>query len=594
MRPMIKVADYILNFLVDHGVTDLFMVSGGGIMHLVDAVGRQPGLRYWCNYHEQASAAAAEGWAKLNRRPCACLATVGPGGVNLLSGVAGAWVDSVPMIVLTGQVRREIMADYARQRQKGPQEGDLAGLASHVTKRAVTLLDPRQVRVELEKAWHAATSGRPGPVWLDVPLDVQAAEVDPADLPTWRPPAPAAQDPDPVAKVAALLAASRRPLALAGNGVAWAGAGDLFRTFLDRTGLPALLTHTAKDLLPEDHPRNQGCFGPLGQRRANFALQSADLLLSLGSGLCLAKSGFNQAGFGPRARKVLVDLDPGQLDQIPADLRIQADAKAFLEALLAALGPDGLAPRTAWLEACADWKAAYPTLEAQHLEPTPWVNTYRFMDRLSEHMGPRDVLVTGNGMDVVSFIQSFRMKAGQRAIQNGNWGAMGWDLPLTVGAAAARPGQRVVLVTGDGSFQWNVQELLTVGSHRLPVAIFLFNNEGYATIRGTQNAYFDGRFVGAGPGSGVANPRFEPLAQAYGLAYRRLDPAGDLDEAIAQVLEGPLPCLCEVPVAPEQAISPKASSFRRPDGTMESRPLEDMAPFLPREEIQAVMGRFSD
>jgi acetolactate synthase-1/2/3 large subunit len=592
---MIKVSDLVSRFLAAKGIQDIFLVSGGGIMHLLESVGRQEGLRYWCNYHEQACAGAAEAWAKVNRRPCACLVTVGPGGLNALSGAAGAWVDSVPMLILTGQVRRDLMADFSRQRQKGPQEGDLVGLAGHITKYAATLQDPAQVLFELEKAWHLATSGRPGPVLIDFPLDVQGAMVEEAALPVYVPPC---SDGNPglagaAAEAAAWIRASRRPVLLAGNGVGWSGAGEALLQLLERTGIPTLLTHTAKDLLWETHDQYLGCSGPLGQRRANFALQSADLLLSLGSGLCVAKSGFNVAGFSPRSRKIMVDIDPAQLHQHPfqPDLAIAADAGAFIQALLQALGPDGYRPPANWLAACAEWKARFPTVEPEHLAPSDQVNTYRFMDRLSDHLQATDTLVTGNGMDVVSYIQSFRIKRGQRALQNGNWGAMGWDLPLAVGAAVARQA-RVILVTGDGSFQWNVQELLTVGSHRLPVCIFIFNNQGYATIRATQTAYFQGHFVGAEAASGVANPDFRHLAQAYGLAYDRIDPAEDLDAALARVLAGTLPRLCEVPVAPDQPISPKASSFRRPDGTMESRPLEDMAPFLPREEVQAIMGRF--
>ncbi|BDU71019.1 thiamine pyrophosphate-binding protein [Mesoterricola silvestris] len=587
---MIKVSDYVSAFLVARGIEDIFLVSGGGIMHLLESVGRQEGLRYWCNYHEQACAAAAEAWAKLHRRPCAVLVTVGPGGLNALSGAAGAWVDSVPMLVFTGQVRRDLMADYGLQRQKGPQEGDLVGLAGHLTKYAVTVREPDRIRYELEKAWYLATSGRPGPVLIDLPLDVQGALVDEDALAPFAPApeaAPALEE--AVRTAAAWIRASRRPVLMAGNGVGWARAGDALLDLLAATRIPAITTHTAKDLLWEDHPQNLGCFGPLGQRRANFTLQNADLLLSVGSGLCVAKSGFNVAGFSPGSRKILVDIDPGQLHHQPiaADLAVQADAGDFLRALGRAL--DAYEPPRPWLEACAQWKARYPTLEAEHLAPSDHVNTYRLLDRLSDHMDGKDTVVTGNGMDVVSYIQSFRITRGQRALQNGNWGAMGWDLPLAVGAAVARPGHRVVLVTGDGSFQWNIQELLTLGSHRLPVCIFVLNNQGYSSIRATQNTYFGGHFVGAEAGSGVANPDFRLLAGAYGLAYDRIDPAADLDAELERVLAGPMPRLCEVPVAPDQPISPKASSARRADGTMESRPLEDMFPFLPREEIQANM-----
>jgi acetolactate synthase-1/2/3 large subunit len=595
---LIKVSDFVARFLVEQGIEDLFLVSGGGIMHLLDSVGRQNGLRYWCNYHEQACAIAAEGYAKIRRGPGACLVTVGPGGVNALSGIAGAWVDSVPVLVLTGQVRREIIADYSVLRQKGPQEADLVGLASHVTKYAVTVMAPEDIRYELEKALYLATSGRPGPVWVDLPLDIQGAMVEEADLRPFPVPIPTEGTSLPEASLRVLLDAlrrSRRPLLLAGSGLHWAHAESQLLELLKATGLPIILTHTAKDLLPEDHPQNMGVFGGLGQRRANFALQNADLLVGLGAGLCLAKTGFNVQGFAPGARKILVDIDEGQLHHQPlaVDLRIQAHVKPVVEHLLEQFLALPVQPPARWIRACEDWKLRYPVLTQDHSGNPDFVNTYIFMDRLAERMVPGDVLVTGIGTDVASQFQTFRAKSDQRLLVTGNWGAMGWDLPATVGACIAHHG-RTVLVTGDGSIQWNIQELLTVGKYRLPIMLFVFNNDGYTCIKATQTAFFQGFFVGAEPGSGVGNPDFRKLAEAYGLGYARLeDPAGleaDLDRVFA--LDGPI--LCEVMVSPSQGISPKASSFRREDGSFESRPLEDMAPFLAREELYANMHLFDD
>jgi acetolactate synthase-1/2/3 large subunit len=597
---LVKVSDYVARFLVQRGIEDIFLVSGGGIMHLLDSVGRQSGLRYWCNYHEQACAIAAEAYAKYRRRPGAALVTVGPGGVNALSGVVGAWMDSVPTLILSGQVRRDLIADPAMIRQKGPQEGDVVGLARHITKSAATVMDPRDLRWELERAWHLATTGRPGPVWVELPLDIQGTMVEEDSLRPYQAPPP-----DPAGAAALLAGAeaaarelrrSRRPLVVAGNGLHWARAEERFLALLRRHPMPTVMPCTAKDLLWEDHPCNQGIFGVAGQRRANNALQSADLLLSLGSGLCLSKTGFNVAGFAARARKVFVDIDPGQLRHqiITPDLAVEADLGEFLEALEEALGTRPLEPDPRWAEACAEWRARHPPVEPEHRVPAAEVNTYVFMDELAERLGPEDVVIAGNGMDVVSYYQAFRVKPGQRGIFSGNWGAMGWDLPQAVGAAVAAGGRRVVLVTGDGSIQLNIQELLTIGHHRLPVCVFLFNNGGYASIRATQKAFFDGRFVGADLGSGVANPDFRLLAGAYGLDYARIDGPDQLGPGLDRILAGPLPVLCEVRVAPAQGVSPKASAFKREDGTLESRPLEDMAPFLPREEIQANLHRFDD
>lgn len=595
---LIKVSDYVSRFLVAHGIQDIFLVSGGGIMHLLDSVGRQEGLRYWCNYHEQACAIAAEGYAKHHRGVGACLVTVGPGGVNALSGVAGAWMDSTPVFVISGQVRRDIIADYRRIRQMGPQEADVVGMAGPVTKYAVTVMDPARIRYELEKAWHLATSGRPGPVWVDLPLDVQGAMVEEADLPGFEPPPESwgAELPGLAGEVLARLGRARRPLVLAGNGIHRSRAEARLLAFLERSGIPMVLPYSAKDLIPEDHPLNMGVFGTAGQRRANFALQNSDCLLSLASGLCISKTGFNVSGFAPAAAKILVDIDEGQLHHqvIKPDLAIQADAGAFLNALLEKLDPTSLSPDPRWSAVCAHWKEAYPLLTPDCFADPDHVNTYVFMDRLAEAMGEGDVLVTGNGMDIVSHYQAFRIKAGQRTIVTGNWGAMGWDLPLAVGACIARGRQRTVLVTGDGSFLWNVQELMTLQQGGLPIKVFVFNNRGYSSIRATQNAFFGGFHVGADARSGVANPDFAALASAFRMGYGLISTHEGLDQGIAVALSGPGAFLCEVNIAPDQAISPKASAFRREDGSFESRPLEDMAPFLPREEIWQNMHLFDD
>ena len=597
---MMKLSDYVARFLVDHGVQDVFLVAGGGIMHLLDSVGHQEGLCYWCDYHEQACAIAAEGYAKYSGRPAVVMVTVGPGGVNALSGAVGAWMDSTPMLVLSGQVRRDLMADFKRVRQLGPQEADVVGMAAHVTKHAVTVLDPSRIRWELEHALHLATHGRPGPVWLDLPLDVQGAIIDEETLEGYTVPAPEAGEEARLealaVEAARMLTQSRRPLILAGNGLHSAHCEAQFQDFLEATGLPVVVPYSAKDLIWEDHPQNMGVFGTAGQRRANFALQNADCLLGLATGLCVAKTGFATAGFAPHAKKILVDIDPGQiLDQpVKADLAVAADVALFLARLSRHLPKGGLTPDPRWKKACSSWKAQYPLITPEFLANPDKVNTYVFMDRLAEAMAPEDTLVTGIGMDIVSHYQTFRVKRGQRTIVTGNWGAMGWDLPLAVGTCVARGGKRTILVTGDGSIQLNLQELLTIQHYGMPVKIFVFNNGGYSSIRATQNAFFEGFFVGAQSSSGVATANFEGLAKAYGLAYLRIPDHGALDGTIRAALASQGPVLVEVSVDPAQTISPRASSFRKPDGTFESRPLEDMAPFLPREEVFRNMHLFDE
>ena len=594
-----KLSDYLFEFLAQRQVTHVFTVSGGAIAHLLDSLGRTPQLRYFCNYHEQACAVAAEGYAKMTGKPAVCLVTLGPGAMNALSGVAGAWHDSLPMIVISGQVRTDLIADYSKLRQKGPQEGNIVELAKGVTKYAVSVRDPRQIRHVLERALYLATTGRPGPVWIELPGDVQAAQVEPAELQGFTPEAPDAdQAHAAVEKEAAaaldLLRKAERPLVIGGNGIHLAGARAQVRELIERFQIPAAFPYSAKDLLPESHPLNAGVFGTAGQRRANFAVQNADLLLCLGSGLCVSKVGFKFKEFAPGAKKILVDIDEGQVKHqvLTLDLGVQADVKQFVGAMLEQSQGLCYQPAQRWQKACAFWRRRYPIILKEFFEDREHVNMYIFMDRLSDALEPGEVLVTGNGMDVASCYQAFKVKENQRVLLNGNWGSMGWDLPMAIGACLARGGKPVTLVTGDGSIQCNLQELLTVKYHKLPLKIFVFSNQGYGSIRTTQKSMFQSRLVGSDPGSGVGCLDLRKLAALYGLKYQRIATNGQLAKSIekARAAEGAV--LCEVNLSPTQEITPKASAFRRPDGTFESRPLEDMAPFLPREEVEWNMHLF--
>ncbi len=596
---MIKVSDYIVKFLVKKGIRDIFLVSGGGIMHLVDSVGKNPDMRYYCNYHEQACAHSAEVFSRVTGKIGACLVTTGPGGVNALSGVASAWVDSIPVLVISGQVRRDLIADYTKIRQMGPQEGNVLEMAKPITKYAVTLLDPQKVRYELEKIIYFATDGRPGPVWLDIPLDVSGTEVDEETLESFS--APIKEEKGGILEVQArkfleIALESKRPLFLLGNGIHIAHAENLLKEILEKMPFPVVLPNCAKDLVAEDYPRYMGVFGTAGQRRANFAVQNADCVFFLASGINVTKAGFNYKGFAPKAKKVIVDIDEGQLHHqvIQPDFGVQADIRDFLAELLRQIDQSNLkfTPSPKWLEACASWKKNYPIILDEFFSDKEHVNSYVFVDRLSDFLTADDVVVAGNGIDEVSYWQAFKVKPNQRTMISGNWGPMGWDLPAAVGACIGS-GRRTICLSGDGSSQWNVQELLTIKHYQLPVKIFIFNNKGYTNIRITQANFF-GRFVGADQSSGVSNPDFGHLAAAYGLAYSQISNNTEIEDGIRRVLETERPALCELNIAIEQGITPKASAFRREDGTLESRPLEDMAPFLPREEVWANMHLFDE
>ena len=590
-------SDYVIQFLKENGIRDTFLVSGGGIMYLLDSLARIPEVRYTCNYHEQACAVAAEAYARVTNGVGVCITTTGPGAVNAISALPAAWVDSIPLIVIAGQVKRELIADYSKIRQIGPQEGNTVGMAAPVTKYAKSVRDPLTIRYELEYAWAQATSGRPGPVLLELPLDVQGAEIDPGALIGYTPSTSAASSTldENVANVLSEIRKAMRPILVCGNGIHRAHAQQLLRNVLEKLRIPVVLPLTAKDILEEDHPMQMGVFGVAGQRRANFAIQSSDLMIAVGAGLNCQKVGFNLTGFAPKARKIIVDIDPAQLAHqvVRPDLPILADAGDFLRIMLNQLKSSPFSAPDRWLGACATWKQRYPPVTPDYLQEHEYVNTYYFYDRLSEILPSDALMVTGNALDTTSYFQAFRVKHGQRTFNSG-WGAMGWCLPLAIGVCIGAGRRKTLCCTGDGSFQFNSQELLTIAHYRLPIQIFVLNNQGYSNIRATQNNFFQGRFAGADPASGVGTPRFDLLAAAYDLRYSRIQNHTDLEAGIRAALAGEGPGICEVNVSPTQGIWPKASAFRRPDGTFESRPLEDMFPFLPREEIWDNMHQFDN
>ena len=592
-----KLSDVVVDYLAERGIGHIFLVSGGGIMHMVDSVGRNPRLRYVCNFHEQACVIAAEAYARVTNGVGACLVTTGPGATNALSAVPGAWFDSIPIVVLSGQVRLPLIANYERVRQLGPQEVNIIPMVVPVTKYAKTIHEPENIRRELDEAFAAATEGRPGPVWVDLPLDIQSAEItaSPSE-PVHEPREPGPDVQDAVRQTVELLTKARRPIFVAGHGIRLGHAESALTEFLAATRLPVVMPISAFDLVAESYPEHMGAFGPIGRRASNFAVQSSDLVISVGASMSIAATGFNTAGFAPRAKKVVVNVDPGEIEKssLQIDVPVIADAGDFLRELTAQLRGVAMPPRDRWLEACADWKRRYPPGPPPDYIKPDFVNSYALAEELSRQMGPGEIVVGGISLDVASLYQSFQVKERQRVLVNANYGAMGWDLPAAVGACVAADGARVVLVTGDGSIQFNIQELQAVRSNNLNLRIFVLNNAGYESIRTTQNNWFEGRFVGSDFRSGIGNPDFEKLAAAYGLGYARLDDPNELAGSVRKVLEHDGPMLCEVMISPDQPRTPRASSYRREDGTMETRPLEDLFPFLPREEIHANMHMFDD
>ena len=594
---MILLSDYVIDFLVKKGVSDIFLVSGGGIMFLCDAVGRNKKIKYISNHHEQASATAAEAWARTRNHISACLVTTGPGGTNAITGVAGAWVDSIPMIVLSGQVKREVIADYAKYRQVGPQELNIIPMIKPITKYAVTVMDPNKIRYELEKCFYEATTGRPGPVWIDLPLDIQSANIDENKIVFFIPHNKNRNKNkliNNVKKVVEILKESKKPIMIAGQGIRLSGGQKVLEELANKLKMPVVFPINGLDLLPENNKYVLGKFGPVGTRRGNFALQNSDLVISIGASLNTASTGYDFKGFARNAKKIMVNIDQGEIEnkKITIDFPIVADAKDFIEEFLRQIKDINLTPNKKWSSVCLYFKNKYPSINPEYYKDKKHVNSYVFFDILSDLLTNKDVLVTGISLDACSMYQAFKVKKGQRAFVNKNLGQMGWCLPAAIGACVGNKYKRTILVTGDGSIQFNINELETIKCYKLPIKIFVFNNQGYESIRSTQDNYFSGNYVGSNKDSGVTNPDFELLARAHGFQYENIKNNNQLINKIKKTLKTNGPVLCEVNISYDQKRMPRVSSFRRPDGTLESRPLEDMFPFLPRDEIYKNMHMF--
>lgn len=589
---MIRVADYIASFLAERGVRQLFLVTGGGAMHLNDAFGREARIRTICCHHEQACAMAAESYARLSGQVAAVNVTTGPGGINTFNGVYGAWTDSIPMIVVSGQVKRETCAafyDLPDLRQLGDQEGDVVSMVRPVTKYAEIVREPRDIRQHLEKAWHLATTGRPGPVWIDVPTDVAGTLIDPETLAAFTPPAPAWQTGAALQplleQIREKIGQAHRPVVLVGAGIRLGGARAELLDLLAQWEIPVATAWNAHDLIWDEHPLYAGRPGTVGDRPGNFAVQNSDVLLILGSRLNIRQVGYSWSSFARAAYKIWVDIDAAELNKptVRPDLAVQADVREVLTALAA--GP-ALPPSTAraqWVEQCRDWRRRYSTVLPSYREKPSPVNPYLFVDELYAQLAPDEIVVCADGTACVATFQAARIQRDQRLYTNSGSASMGYDLPAAIGAAAAS-GKRVVCLAGDGSIQMNLQELQTIQTHRLPVKIFLLNNNGYHSIRQTQQGFF-GLLHGCDPSSGVEFPKMERIAAAYGYPYTRADDLASLPAAIAATLAEPGPAICEVAIDPAQPFAPKQSSRRLPDGKMVSAPLEDLAPFLDREEL---------
>lgn len=593
---VVKISDYIASTIADLGVRHVFGVCGGGAMHLVDSFGGSDRMEYIATHHEQAAAMAAEGYARISGVPGATLVTSGPGGTNAITGVYGAWVDSIPAIFVSGQVTRDTLIGQTGLRQFGIQEGNIIDIVRPITKYAVTITDPDTIRYHVEKACHLATTGRPGPAWIDVPLDVQNKLVNPEALRGYTPDEPSTPCTEYVlsglvAQCAQMLAQAKRPVLIYGYGVRLARAEDSLRDLVHRVQIPCVSSWTTSDIIPTADENYVGRSGIMGDRAGNFAVQNADLVLIVGSRMSIPQVGYNYKLFARGARKIMVDIDEIELRKpsLRPDLPICADAGRFLQSLLAKIEADGVSLAIdPWRTRCRTWKEKYPVCLPEYRDNQDKVNSFHFVDRLSERLGSDAVVVTDMGTSFTCTMQTFRTKAGQRLFTSSGFSSMGFGLPGAIGACFAQGRRKTILITGDGGLQMNIQEFQTVAHHRLPLIIFVLNNEGYLTIKLMQQNHF-GRYVGSDPSSGLTCPDIVKLAQAYGIESERIGDQKTLDERLDAVLAHPGPYVCEILMPPEQPLIPRVSSLKLPDGRIVSKPMEDLYPFLDREEFRENM-----
>lgn len=590
----IKLSDYIADFFADRGLSDVFTVTGGGAMHLNDSFGHEPRLHCTYNHHEQACAIAAEAYARINNKPAVVCVTTGPGGTNAITGVVGGWLDSIPMIVISGQVRYDTTARSTGLdlRAMGDQEFDITRAVSSMTKYCEMVVDPGRIRYCLEKAMCLAANGRPGPCWLDIPLNVQAAMIETDELEgydenEYLSTLPLKVSEDTVNEIISRIAGAKRPVFYAGNGIRLSGGFEAFQRVVRKLNIPVVTNWDSIDLIPDDDALYCGRGGIMGDRAGNFAVQNSDLVFSVGSRLSIRQVGYNWKTWAREAYVIMEDIDENELKKptLHVDMPLHVDAKALLDSLDRAIGDSYVFGGESWLEQCRTWKKKYPVVLPKHYENGDFANVYCLIKELSRRLPEDFVTVVGNGSACVVGSHGYEIKKGQRFVINSAIASMGYDLPAAIGVCTAVGRKPIVCLTGEGSLQMNLQELQTILTNRLPIKLFVINNGGYHSIRQTQTNLFDSRFVGIGEESrDLEFPALDKLAYAYGYKYFSIhsnDEMGTLDDALGCEV----PMICEIFVSRDQFFEPKSATKRLEDGTLVSPPLEDLAPFLPREEL---------
>lgn len=594
----VKIADWIAQYLVEQGIRYNFTVPGGGAMHLNVAFGHQEGLKNIFVQHEQSAAIAAEGYFRAtNELPMVCC-TTGPGGTNTLTGVLGAWLDSIPMLIISGQIRYATTARAAGipVRAMGDQEYDITPMVSHMTKYAEMIIEPQKVKYHIQKALYLATHGRPGPVWLDIPLDIQGGYIDPSEFVEFDPSETADELPpavtkETIAEVLEKIKNAKRPVLNVGSAIHSTDSVALMRRVAEKLNIPVAVAWDASDLMPHDNELFVGIPGLLGDRAGNWAVQNADLVLSVGCRLSCRQVGYNVKSWAREAYVIMVDIDKYELikPSIHVELPIHADAKEFLQVLDEAIEMK-LTGHEDWTRICQGWKKNYPVVSEKHYSGEGLTNAYCFLNEVSRRAAEDQFIVLGNGT-VEACLHAIHIKNNTRLISNSGAASMGYDLPAAIGCCFAIGKKDTICLTGDGSIQMNLQELQTIVFHKLPIKIFVVNNQGYHSMRQTEgNLFPEYTKVGIGPESGdLSFPEMKKIAAAYGIPYMSASCNKEIPDVVDRMLAAEGYAMCEIFVDINQKFEPKSATKKLPDGTLVSPPLEDLAPFLPREELEKIM-----
>lgn len=590
-----KVSDYIVQLFVENNMKHIFSISGAGNVHLLNSIIDNPNLVSIHPHQEQSGVLASLAYKRICGRLGVMITTSGGAATNAITGALDAWADSIPVLIISGQEKSQFVHDHKNLRMWGVQGFDIAKTVSNITKYSVLITDPKQVKYEFQKAIHIAESGRPGPVWIDIPTDIQAAQINPDELESYTPKDETKNaSPSQINEINDLLKKSKRPVFIFGNGIRLGGATPLLNKLVEKFKSPFLVAWNGVDMISSTHPLNFGREGTYGQRCANFVVQNADLVITIGTRMAIPQVGYDLKEFARDAKKVIIDIDRTELDKFSSDnsfMLIEAHAKNFIESLLS----DGIPPAkeniSDWIKTCNNWKTKFPFVEPDglHKEQDGFLNSYSFIKELNKHFKPNEIIVTDMGTALTCTHQAIELTNEQRIVTSTGLGEMGFGLPGAIGASLAADGQRVILINGDGSMMMNLQEMQTIIHHKLPIKLFVYVNDGYLTIKHTQNNLFGTKFSGSGAASGVSCPDFSKIGEAFGFKTFKIKSLSEATTTIPKVLEEEGPILCEVFIHSMQLLAPKTSFNINPDGTLVSPPLEDLYPFLSREEFEKEM-----